>query len=234
MPANRPQRTTRPLFGALLAIASVLAAVIGVGLAVTALRPDPGIPDIQGTYLEDGRPIADFALQDQDGKRFTPTELHGKWTVLTFGHTECPTTWENLALLHSAREQLGQTRMSTRLQVALVSVSPDDGPEELADYVGRYPAAFQGASGPVERVRELAGSVGVRYVEPNGGNVEDGFHIQPEGALLVINPHGKMIALLMPPHHPELIARDLFRLMERERGGFLRNLLERVRERVRE
>ncbi|MBK5943088.1 MAG: SCO family protein [Halorhodospira halophila] len=234
MPANRPQRTTRPLLGALLAVLSVLAAVIGVGLAATALRPDPGVPDIQGTYLEDGRPIADFVLEDQDGKRFSSTDLHGKWTVLTFGHTESPTTWENLALLHSAREQLAHTRMSARLQVALVSVNPDDGPDELADYVGRYPAAFHGISGPVARVRELAGSVGVRYMAPNGGNVDDGFHIQPEGALLVINPRGKLVALLMPPHHPELIARDLFRLMERERGGFLRNLLESVRERVRE
>ncbi len=234
MAANRPQRTTRPLFGALLAALSVLAAVIGVGLAVTALRPDPGVPEIQGTYLEDGRPIADFVLEDQTGERFSPTDLHGKWTVLTFGHTECPTTWENLALLHSAREQLRQTQLAHRLQVALVSVNPDDGAEELADYVGRYPEAFHGVSGPVERVRELAGSVGVRYVEPNGGNVEDGFHIQPEGALLVINHHGKLVALLMPPHHPELLARDLFRLMERERGGFLRNLLESVRERVRE
>ncbi|MFW6380214.1 MAG: SCO family protein [Halorhodospira sp.] len=228
MPAHRPDTEPpqpRPYMGALLAAASVLAAVVGVWLAATALKPNPAAPDISGTYLEDGRPIADFQLVDQHGEPFTPNRLDQHWTVLTFGYTRSEeATPDTLGLLHSAREQLTRVELDDELEIALVTIDPEhDRPEQLAAYLTDYPKAFHGLTGEPEAIRKLAASVGVRYREQEPGR----FSLQPRGALLVMNPEGELVALLMPPHHPELIAQDLHTLMQHHRDSLLDYLLQR-------
>ncbi len=213
--------------GALLAVASVLAAVVGVWLAATGLQPEPSTPDIRGTYLEDGRPIADFQLVDQNGEPFTAVGLNDHWTVLTFGYTRSEAATPNtLGLLHSARELLTRVHLAQRLEIALITVDPGhDDPRELSRFLADYPAAFHGLTGEPARIRELAASVGVRYSERAG---EPGsYTIQPRQALLVVNPDGELTALLMPPLHPELIAQDLHTLMQHHRGSLVDYLLQR-------
>ncbi|MFP4130125.1 MAG: SCO family protein [Halorhodospira sp.] len=230
MPASHPEEepaAPRPVMGALLAAASVLAAVVGVWLAATGLKPEPGAPDIRGTYLEDGRPIDDFQLVDHNGDPFTADGLDDRWTVLTFGYTRSGESTPNiLGLLHSARELLTRADLAQRVHIALVTVDPGhDGPERLAQYLAGYPAAFHGLTGDPECIRELAASVGVRYSERPG---EPGrYTIQPRKALLVVNPDGDLTALLMPPLHPEIIAHDLHTLMQYHRGSLVDYLLQR-------
>ena len=209
---------------ALLTVGAVFAAMVGVWLAATALRPAPGVPDISGTYLDEGREIADFELVDQDGNPVTQRDLEDVWSVLVFGYSRSDgPTAELPGVLTSAYERLRQVELTDRLSVSLITVDTEhDTPKVLEAYMAPYPDSFRGLTGDEAMVRELAESLGIRFAERPD---EAGYAIQPEAAMLVVNPEGELQALLIPPHHPEVVAQDLHTLIQREPGAWLHHLL---------
>ncbi len=222
MPADneRPYELYR---WALLTVTAIFAAMVGVWLAATALLPAPGIPKISGTYLDDGRSVVDFKLVDHRGEPFTPDELTEKWTVLTFGYTSAEgVTAETLGVLTSAYQRLSHSGIAEHLRVAMITVDPEaDSPGRLADYMAPYPDVFRGVTGDAKEIRQLAASLGIRYAVREDSQH---FDIQPEAAMMVINPDGQLRALLIPPHHPAVVAQDLHTLIQRQPGAWMHEI----------
>ncbi|WP_200193721.1 SCO family protein [Halorhodospira abdelmalekii] len=212
------RKRARILLWTALAVAAVVAALASLWLVIYTIGAPASPPEIRGTYLEEGRPIADFELTDHDGRPFTPERLSGQWSLLTFGYTGCTdATPEMLELLTFTHRLLEETRVARRLQLVLISVdSQHDTPPRLADYAPRFHDELIALTGEPEQISTLAQSLGIRYT-PIDGNGAPAYRIEPVATVLLIDPRGRLLALFRPPHHPQLLAEDLYELAQYHR-----------------
>ncbi|BAU58902.1 SCO family protein [Halorhodospira halochloris] len=199
-----------------LAVVAIAAALVSVWLAVTTIGALDRELEIRGTFLEGGRPIADFELVDHQADTFTQDMLKGKWSLLTFGYTNCPdTTPEMLEMLSLTYRTLEAADQTDNLQVAFVSVDPErDTVPRLADFAPGFHSDFIALTGQHDEMLELMRSIGIRLSQTNSD--DPGYSIRPEGTVVLTNPDGKLIALFTPPHHPQLLAEDLYAIMRHE------------------
>lgn len=209
-----PKRVDILLWSA-MAIVAVGAALASVWLAVYTLGSPERELDIHGTYLHGGRPIADFKLIDHTGKDFTPQQLQGTWTLLTFGYRHCPdTTPETLEMLSFTYRLLENAELANNVQVVFLSVDTKrDTVDRLAEFIPRFHSEFIAVTGAKQEIIDLTKSVGIRLEQTKV--TEPGYSIQPQGTVLLISPAGELIALFTPPHHPQLIAEDVYNIIKR-------------------
>ncbi|MBT8119079.1 MAG: SCO family protein, partial [Gammaproteobacteria bacterium] len=99
--------------------------------------------------------------------------------------------------------------------VVFVSVDPErDKVEMLADYVQYFDKDFIGVTGDKEMIKALTLQMSVVYMKvpvDNGTSVNSDdsvYNVDHSSALLLVNPDGKLVAFLNPPHDAETILKD--------------------------
>ena len=158
----------------------------------------------------------DFTLQRSDGGALTRKDWTGRWRLLFFGFASCPDVCPTaLATAKAARTQLLAKRPELDLAVSFVSVDPErDKPEQLGAYVGFFDPSFEAATGAPSELLTLTQSLGVMYVKvPNGPGPLD-YTIDHSASLLIIDPQGRLVGLIRPPHRVDAIVADLITLMD--------------------
>ncbi len=203
--------TGRNIFRSLAIIAVAGAASLALGYGVSSMVMGGSAakpPSIQGTYLKGGKPIADFRLTDDAGRTLNNARLKNQWTFLFFGYTHCPDVCPTtLATLASALDDLRAQRLGKPVRVVFISVDPDrDTPARLGQYVHAFDNDFVGATGSAAEIKHLAGDLGIVYAvhKDQGPN----YSVDHSPALLLVNPRGRLQAVLHPPHKPGRIATD--------------------------
>ena len=109
-------------------------------LMLNLFLPAPALANGKGQWLrkEVTGPAPDFALTDQDGRRVSLRELHGKVALLSFIFTHCPTgcplTTAKLKNIHGTFREKG-------LHLVSITIDPDhDTPEVMKEYARRFSA----------------------------------------------------------------------------------------------
>jgi protein SCO1/2 len=188
---------------------------LGVGLCGALMRHNgnPAVDLATGTYLSPARALADFSLIDAHGRSFGPKDLKGSWSILFFGYTNCPdfcpTTLSTLAALE---RRLRAEGAPVRPQVIFVSVDAKrDTPEQLAKYVPYFDPGFIGLTGADQAAIEaMAAKLGVAVlITPTA----DGYTVDHSGAIFVLNPDGKVAAILDGPFTVEALHADFERIV---------------------
>ena len=159
----------------------------------------PGFP---GTVLPGGKAIPAFELRDDHGKPFVATNLLGKWTLLFFGYTHCPDVCPTtLGTLKTVWDGLGQSAQGNAdVAVVFVSVDPErDDIEHLKTYVDYFDPAFVGVTGSSDELLGFSRSLGAMYEKAEGSSA-DNYLVNHTAAIFLIDPEGKLAALLSPPH----------------------------------
>jgi protein SCO1/2 len=168
---------------------------------------------VTGTWLAPSRALADFSLIDQQGRHFGSANLRGHWSIMFFGYTNCPdfcpTTLSTLAAL---QKQLRQEKGAVLPQVLFVSVDAKrDTPAQLAKYVPYFDPSFIGLTAADQpSIEEVARKLGVAVVitpSPDGG-----YSVDHSGALFVLDPEGRLAALLTGPFTVQALAGDWQRI----------------------
>ncbi len=130
-----------------------------------------------------------------------------------FGYTNCPdfcpTTLSTLAAL---QKQLRQEKGAVLPQVLFVSVDAKrDTPAQLAKYVPYFDPSFIGLTAADQpSIEEVARKLGVAVVitpSPDGG-----YSVDHSGALFVLDPEGRLAALLTGPFTVQALAGDWQRI----------------------
>jgi protein SCO1/2 len=197
-----------------IATVAILAALIGIMVAQRVSLLSTAAPQLsQGTVLRPARELPVFALVDQHNQPFTNQNLSGHWSLMFFGFTNCPDICPTtLAALGEAERKLADLGEQRRPQVLFVSVDPErDTPDKLAAYIGFFGSSFAALTGPTDRVDQFTKSLGVpvmRTALPDGG-----YTVDHSAAVFVINPAGKLQALLSAPHRPAALAADYRRIL---------------------
>jgi protein SCO1/2 len=179
------------------------------GAAAALLWRHPAAaPLATGSQLVPSRALPDFSLIDNQGRNFGSANLRGHWSIMFFGYTNCPdfcpTTLTTLAALE---KRLRAAKDAVLPQVLFVSVDARrDTPQQLAKYVPYFDPSFIGLTAAdqpsIEAVARKLGVVVVITPMPDGT-----YTVDHSGNLFVLDPEGRLAAILTGPFTvPELAA----------------------------
>jgi protein SCO1/2 len=189
-----------------------LGAVTALGLigywahvALTGHEAHAGLAALDQTVLQvaPADPLALPTLVASDGRPFAAGGLRGRWSVVFFGFTACPhvcpTTLQTLAAV--ARDPASGVA-SGRTQVVFVSVDPRDTPEVIRAYVGNFDARIVGLGGREDAVARFAAAAGAGFAAAGGG-------IDHSTSLFVVDPEGRLAAVILRPSQARRVVSDL-------------------------
>ena len=165
---------------------------------------------LTGSYLAPARALPDFSLIDQAGRAFGPERLKGRWSLVFFGYTNCPDFCPaTLATLAAMEKRLRSEHAAVHPQVIFVSVDAKrDTPAQLAKYVPYFDPEFIGVTAADQHtVEAFAARLGVAVAltpTPDGG-----YTVDHSAAILVVDPGGKLVAVLTGPFSASALQADI-------------------------
>lgn len=166
--------------------------------------------NLDATVLPNARPLIGFNLVDQNNHPFSQAQLKGQWSYLFFGFTNCPdvcpTTlkvmqnmWETLP---TKRGEIGHP------ELYFVSVDPErDKPEILKKYVQYFNLEFNAVTGKLDEIDKLTNQIGILYgFDEKDGDNDQEYIVNHSAQLILVDPKGRMRAVISPPHVAKTIA----------------------------
>jgi protein SCO1 len=152
------------------------------------------------------------ALESQSGARFALADLRGRWLLVDFIYTRCPTLCTALGADFARLErQLVDPIARGKVQLLSISFDPtQDTPAQLAAYLGRFQGHGMGwqAARPLtaDGLRQITKAFGVTVIPDQLGGYTH------NAAIHLVDPEGRLV--------------DIFDLgdVDRIRGAVLRNL----------
>lgn len=168
---------------------------------ISAPDPNKPAPPINENFVQIGKPIPDFTLTNQDGKKISLKDFQGKALAITFIYAQCPLPDYCIRMSTNFSDVANDVALNEeyRDKFALLSISFDperDTPEKLRSYglgyLGKDSAAdfsiWQLAVGDDKEVRRIADFFGLRYeVDAN-----DKTQFSHSLRTAVISPDGKV------------------------------------------
>ena len=217
----RMQNKTKPKYtNAILITVALLSLVLGYWFSqqLHIQNRDGSIPEgLEATVLDKARPLSAFALQDHDKQPFNEQTIKGHWSFLFFGYTHCPDVCPlALKVMQDTWKQIPHDPNDPAApRMFFVSVDPDrDTPELLKQYVRYFDPAFIGVTGKADEIDKLTGQLGILYgfedKDPETGN----YNVNHSAQFLLIDPQGRLRAVVSPPHDPATIASNFQTIRE--------------------
>jgi protein SCO1/2 len=188
---------------------AAIALAAGIGAGYFHKRKNSLDAVQSSTILTPPQDISAFSLMDTKGRPFNNNSLWGHWTFMFFGFTACsqvcPPTMNNLNQMYQILLKQQQNPMP---QVTLISIDPaHDTLEKLGAYVQSFNPHFQGATGDQKEIDNLSSSLSILSIKSKDQKTGEET-IDHSGAILLINPAGKLTAIFSMPHDPQALAKD--------------------------
>jgi len=133
------------------------------------------------------------ALESQSGARFTLADLRGKWLLVDFIYTRCPTFCAVLGGDFAQLErQLAGPIAQGRVQLLSISFDPTrDPPAQLAAYLGRFRSRDQGwqAARPLtaDGLQSVTAEFGITVIPDRLGGYTH------NAAIHLVDPEGRLV-----------------------------------------
>jgi len=188
--------------------------IAGIGASLLWRHSAPTVDLTTGTFLTPSRKLADFSLIDQQGRTFGNANLHGHWSLLFFGYTNCPdfcpTTLTTLAAM---QKRLRAAKATVLPQVIFVSVDAKrDTPAQLAKYVPYFDPGFIGLTAADQpSIEAVAKKLGVAVIiQPTS---DGNYTVDHSGEIFVLSPDGQLTAILTGPFGVDALESDFQRIV---------------------
>lgn len=169
--------------------------------------PDPLVLRTPTTAV----PLPEVTLEGVDGEIDSEALFAGHWTLLYVGYSFCPDICPTeLGQLSRILPALAERRPDIDWQVVFLSVDPArDTPERLASYTAFFSPAFVPVTGSRDAIDRLTGTVKAGYrIQPHQPG-DLAYSVDHDVSFRLIDPKGRMLALLPPPHDPQAIVNAL-------------------------
>ncbi|MBS0286519.1 MAG: SCO family protein [Proteobacteria bacterium] len=196
--------------------------IIGIAIAIGVWRDNNNLASTQsnanvfttlplsvGTALPQPHKLPAFNLIDTDGKPFSNEALKDRWSFLFFGYSQCPGVCPaTLGVMDQISAKLGNHH---NVQFIFVSIDPEnDTPQALKKFLQQdkfQKTPFVGLTGDKDNVAMLAKKVGIHVADEQKLPISKE-HIEHGGAILLVNPEGKLMAIFTTTDKPNAIVRD--------------------------
>jgi len=144
-----------------------------------------------------------FNLTDSNGRPFDQKSLRGNWTLIFFGYTRCPDICpRTLAILRETWQHYDkQNPAPVRFVFADISDTPVAS-SELKKFLENYNSSFIGINGPPEEMHKFSDQLGI-YSQQQADRLDH------TAALLLIDPHARLVAIFSPPFSDLDLIHDL-------------------------
>jgi protein SCO1/2 len=191
-----------------------VALLAGISSALLWRRGAAPVELATGTYLAHGRTLPDFSLIDHHGRTFGSADLKGSWSMMFFGYTNCPDFCPaTLSTLAALEKRLRAAGARVRPRVIFVSVDAKrDTPAQLAKYVPYFDPEFIGLTAADQpAIETVAAKLGFAVVitPTSGGD----YTVDHTGAIYVLDPDGRLTAILTGPFTVNDLQRDFRRIV---------------------
>ena len=162
--------------------------------------------------------LTPFQLSDQNGDPFLIDNFAGQWSLVFFGFTSCPDVCPiTMSELAHAYRTITEMPDLPDPQVVFVSVDPErDSRQAVKRYVEQFSPDFIGLSGSEAGIGTLASQLFVAFSKvdqtdmdlekagheshvPERGVIGDGYMINHNIHVSLVNPEAKLVALIRPP-----------------------------------
>jgi protein SCO1/2 len=163
--------------------------------------------------LQQGRPMPELSMTDEQGQGVLMNNLTGTWSLLFFGYTFCPDICPTtLAQLREVKRKL-PAGAASRLRVYLVSVDPQrDTPAQLKEYLSYFDKDFKGLAAPESVLAQFSAATGIPYVAPD--TRQPNYTVQHSGNLAIVGPDGQLRGFIRAPFDTGLLLKRLPELLE--------------------
>jgi len=159
-------------------------------------------PNITGLLWPDPPKLEAFSLIDAQGNAFTEQELHGRWTLVFFGFTNCPAICPTaMATLNEVYNQVQMNNeVLEKIQVLFVSVDPErDKAEKLESYIGYFNNDFIGATANKESLEQFTRQFGIAYIKVKVPGSAD-YSVDHTASILLVDPMLRFVGIFSRPH----------------------------------
>ncbi len=152
-------------------------------------------------------PVPDVGLEGVDGPVETSSLFAGRWTLLYVGYSYCPDICPTeLGQLSQILPALQENSPQFDWQVVFLSVDPErDTPAHLEKYTGFFSEEFVPVTGSREAIDAVTSTVKAGYRIESHEEGEIAYNIDHDTSFRLIDPNGRMLALLPGPHDPDAI-----------------------------
>ncbi len=191
-----------------------IAGIAGVAAALIWHHSAAPVELTTGTYLSPRRALPDFSLIDQRGQAFGPRNLRGHWSMMFFGYTNCPdfcpTTLTTLAALE---KRLARPR---RRRTAAGDLHVGRRETRYAAAAREVRAVFRSRIHRHHRRRSAghrSGRAQTRRRRDHQPEADGSYTVDHSGAIFVLDPGGKLAAILTGPFTVDALQADFNRIV---------------------
>jgi len=195
-PPVNPSGSRRKLL--LIAALFALPMLVAYALYYSGWRPDAVHP--HGELVQPARPVADAALVLLDGKPMRFSELHGKWTLVTFSAAECLSPCER-NLVKMRQVIAAQGKEAERIQSILIV--KDAKMRDWLNYAIKDYPGMRAVIGPPEAFDALARE----FTLPAGSPLDN------LNRIYLVDPLGNFMMSYPADADPTGMRKDLARLL---------------------
>ncbi|MDH5368982.1 MAG: SCO family protein [Gammaproteobacteria bacterium] len=214
MPSEKPSKKKNFSQNVILPVSlGILSLVAGLWLSQQILinNNDAQVPkNLDATVLPNARLLVEFNLLDQNQKTFSPAQLKGQWSFLFFGFTNCPDVCPTTLKVMQSMWKTLPTKIGDKGHPKLYFVSVDpqrDKPEILKNYVQYFNPEFNGITGKLNEIDKLTNQIGILYgFDEKDGDNDKEYIVNHSSQLILVDPKGRMRAVISPPHDAKTIA----------------------------
>jgi protein SCO1/2 len=134
-----------------------------------------------------------FTLSAPDGTTVTDQTYRGKWLLIYFGYTFCPTSCPTTLLeIASALQKLGPN--AGKVQPLFITIDPQrDTPEVMQQYTRSFDPRILGLTGTPQQIATVAQEYGAYYVRHRTGPGADDYVMDHSTYLYVMDPGGNFV-----------------------------------------
>jgi len=194
-----------------IVLSAIVSVILGVFFAKTWSNQEPEY-QYKGTVLSEGRNLKPFDFPTTDSKHFSSKTVKGHWTFVFYGFTHCqmmcPTAMNELRQVY---RKLQESEVKNLPEVVMVTIDPErDSVKRMREYVKGFNPKFVGAVGTKQQVVTMTREVGIAFEKVKSRDVSKtgDYDMQHSGAILVLNPKGKLQAFFNWPHKVDDIVED--------------------------
>jgi len=187
--------------------------ILGILLAVVVIMSEPRARAATSDVTIGGS----FTLSTPDGTTVTDRTYRGKWLLVYFGYTFCPSSCPTTLLaVTAALEELGQD--AAQVQPLFITVDPQrDTPKVMRQYIESFDTRIVGLTGTPQQIATAAQEYGAYYVRHSTGPGPDDYVMDHSTYLYLMDPLGKFVRAFDPDTSDDRIADALRALIAQGR-----------------